>query len=409
MSTLRIYFSEQWRDSTSSCPWALCDDKGMVVQTGEAAIANLPKGHECVGILAAERVLNLALTLPKASRRRWQSVLPYVAEEFTLADPEDNHVVPGAALADGRRMVAIVDKAWLKRIVDAARSAKLSLRRMLIETLMPTLSAHSWTMVWDGSSGFVKTGEASGTVLDAVDAQHSPMALSLTLQAATQLPQKIEVRFVKDVPMEQRSLPQWADMHLPLVNAADWDWRSEEIAEDALNLLWGEFAPRAKIQAWWPKLRPVALLLLAVLTVEMVGTNIQWAKLAYQKNELSKVMTKTFRTTFGETVMMVNAPLQMQRKLAELRHATGVPDTGDFLPLLNQVSRPLADIPVGSITAMHYEAGRLDLSIRLARKTDFTNLRQSLINNGVHVRIGDIRDVGNGAEAKLSVMSEGAP
>lgn len=409
MSTLRIYFSEQWRDSTCPCPWALCDDKGMVVQTGEAAIANLPKGHECVGILAAERVLSLAVTVPSGARRRWQAVLPFVAEEFTVADPEENHVVPGPALADGRRMVAIVDKAWLKRIVDATHSAKLSLRRMLTETLMPASVAHNWTLVWDGSSGFVKTGAASGTVLDAGDDHTPPMALGLTLQAATQLPQKIEVRFVKDVLLAQRHLPQWADINLPLTTAADWDWRSEEIAEDALNLLWGEFAPRAKIQAWWPKLRPVALLLLAVLAVEMVGTNIQWAMLAYQKNELNKAMTKTFRTTFGETVMLVNAPLQMQRKLAELRHTTGLADTTDFLPLLNKVSRPLAEIPAGSLTAMHYEAGRLDLSIRLARKTDFTNLKQNLMNNGVNVRMGDIRDVGNGAEAKLTVMSEGAP
>jgi len=81
-------------------------------------------------------------------------------------------------------------------------------------------------------------------------------------------------------------------------------------------------------------------------------------------------MQKTFRATFGDTVTLVNAPLQMQRNLAELRHAAGLPDAGDFLPLLNLAGRSLSALPAGSVASMHYEAGRLDLDIRLARKAD---------------------------------------
>ena len=95
MSVLRIYFSGQWRDSASLCPWALCDDEGAVLQSGHSVMDELPQCNECVGIVAADRVLLIATTLPSGSRRRWQSVLPFAAEEFTLADPEDNHVVPG--------------------------------------------------------------------------------------------------------------------------------------------------------------------------------------------------------------------------------------------------------------------------------------------------------------------------
>ena len=334
MSVLRIYFSSQWRDGTSPCPWALCDDKGALLQSGIATLATLPKGHECVAIVAAGRVLNIAVTLPPGGRRRWQAVLPYVAEEFTLADPEENHVVPGLALADGRRMLAVVDKAWLRRIVDAAHNAKLSLRRMVAETFLPALAADSWTLVWDGSSGFVKTGAASGTVLDTGDVNSPPLALRLSLDAAPQVPKKIEIRFTQDIAAEQRTLPQWHDLQLPLVAGADWDWRRAAIPEDALNLLWGDFAPRAKIQQWWPKLRPAAYLLLAVLALEMVGRNIEWAMLVNEKSQLTKNMQKTFRATFGDAVALVDAPLQMQRNLAELRHAAGLPDAGDFCPCL---------------------------------------------------------------------------
>ena len=57
MSMLRIYFSGQWRDSASLCPWALCDETGAVLQSGIDPLASMPKTRECIGIAAPERVL----------------------------------------------------------------------------------------------------------------------------------------------------------------------------------------------------------------------------------------------------------------------------------------------------------------------------------------------------------------
>jgi general secretion pathway protein L len=365
----------------------------------------MPRGHECIAIVAAERVLSVAAMLPPGGRRRWRQVLPYVAEEYTLSDPEENHVVPGLALADGRRMLAVVDKPWLKRLVDAAHSARLSMRSMVAETFLPALASDNWAVVWDGSSGFVKTGAASGSALDTGDAGSLPLALRLSLDVAPQIPRQIELRFTHDISDELRTLPQWPG--LQLVAGADWDWRRAPIPGDALNLLWGDFAPRAKIQAWWPKLRPAAYLLLAVLIVEMAGSNLEWAMLLNEKNQQARAMQRTFRATFGDAVALVNAPLQMQRNLAELRHIAGMPDTGDFLPLLGLASRSLASLPLGSVVAMHYEAARLDIDIRLARRDDFLKLKQAMQSSGISVRIGEIRDLGNAAEARLSVLPEG--
>jgi general secretion pathway protein L len=407
MSILRIYFSTQWRDSNSPCPWALCDDTGVLQQSGIATMAALPKGHECLAIVAADRVLSIAATLPAGGRRRWQAVLPYVAEEFTLTDPEENHVVPGQVLSDGRRMLAVVDRRWLKRILDSAQAEKLSLRRMVAETFLPALAESEWALVCDGSSGFVKTAAATGLAMDMGDTTTAPLALRLSLENATQLPNKIVCRFAYEVAAEQRNLPAWSDLQIPLVAGADWDWRRENIPDDALNLLWGEFTPRAKIQAWWPKFKPAAYLLLAVLAIEITGTNIEWAMLAQQKNKIAKETQRVFRATFGDAVMLVNAPLQMQRNLAELRHSAGLSDTGDFLPMFNLASLALTSLPVGSVVGMHYEAGRLDIDIRLARKADFVNLKQSLQRSGLGVRAGEIREMVNVAEARLTLLPEG--
>lgn len=405
MSTLRIYFSGSWRDSSSPCPWALCDETGAVLQSGNDPLAAMPKGKECIAIAAPDRVLSVGAKLPPGPRRRWQAALPFVAEEYTLPDPEDNHVVPGQALADGRMMLAIVDKPWLRRIVEACRTANLPLRRMIPETFLPALALGAWTLVWDGSSGFVRTGSTNGMALDNSDAVTAPLALRLSLnsaQAAT--PEKIEVRFPQHVPEAQRILPQWDGLPGAISAGPAWDWRRESIPAGALNLLWGDFAPRTRIGEWWPKSRPAALILLAALGVEAIGANIEWAMLAHEKKTLTQDMERSFRAAFGEAGTLVNAPLQMQRNLAELRHRAGLPDDGDFLPLLDAAAPALAALPAGSMRGLHYESGRLDVDLKLGRGSDFQDLRQRLQHKGLGVRMGDIRDVGNGAESRLTLL-----
>lgn len=376
-----------------------------MLQSGNAPLASLPKGQECVAIIAPDRVLSIAAKLPPGSRRRWKSVLPFAAEEYTLPDPEENHVAPGATLADGRTMLVVVDKQWLKRIVEACRTANLSLRRMIPETFLPTLAPETWALIWDGCGGFLRTGAANGMALDQGDGHTAPLALRLCLNSAqAALPQKIEVRFSQHAPEAERALPQWNGLPVTLSTGTAWDWRSADIPADALNLLWGDFAPRTRIGEWWPQLRPAALILLVALVVEAVGANIEWALLAHEKKNLTQEMGRIFHTAFGETSTLVNAPLQMQRNLAELRHTAGLPDDGDFLPLLDAAAAPLAAFPAGSVRALHFESGRLDVELKLAASGDFGKLRQQLENKGIGVQMGDIHDAGNGAEGRMTLQ-----
>ncbi len=406
MSLLRIYFSSHWRDNTSLCPWALCDDNGIVLQSGNDVLSALPKSRDCIGIASADRVLSVSTKMPPGSRRRWHAALPFIAEEYTLSDPEDNHVVPGMVQSDGRVMLAITDKAWLKRIVAACQTAKLNLRRLFAESFLPSCSEGSWAMVWDGISGFLSMGATSGIALDNGDTQSAPLALRMSLNAAQ--PDKIIVSFPQNIPEAQRVFPQWDELSTPLLAGDAWDWQRAPIPDNALNLLWGEFAPRARISEYWPKLRPALLILLALLALEAIGTNLEWAMLAHERNTLTLEMERSFRSAFGETGTLVNAPLQMGRNLAELHHSAGLPDEGDFLPLLDAAAPTLTTLPPDSVRGMHYESGRLDVDLRLAADKNFQELKQRLQNKGLAVQLSEVHVSGSNAEARLSLLPGGA-
>lgn len=405
---LRIYFSASWHDSTSPCPWALCDDAGAVLQSDCTLLAAMPKAHEYVALLPASRITCVNVQMPAQSRRRWEAALPFVAEEYTLTDPEENHVVPGAVQKNGRRSLFIIDKQWLQNIVSACQVVNISLRRAVPEMLLPNLPPETWVVVRNGAQGFMRTSSTLGMALDQCDGQSPPLALSLSLNSSIHPhPQNIQFRFSPGTNDAERTLPCWANIHAEISIGKLWDWRQEPIPNDAVNLLWGPLAPKTRLHEWLPTLKPVAFILLAMLVIETAGGNIEWALHSHEKASITKGMERTFRKAFGKTSTVVNPSLQMQRNIASLRHAAGLPDEADFLPLLDQASSTLAAWPGGSITSLHYESGRLDVDVKLRSADEVRVLQQRLQGKGLSVRLGDIRNTGSGVETRLAIQPGG--
>jgi general secretion pathway protein L len=404
---LRILFSAAWHDSSSPCPWALCDESGIVIQSGISTLDSVPKADDYIAIISSSSLMCVNVQMPAQSRRRWEAALPFVAEEYTLTDPEENHVVPGAILKNGQRSLFIVDKKWLQSILAACQAANINLRRAVPEMLLPALPPDTWVIVWDGVKGFLRTGLTSGIALDQGSELQPPIAFTLSLNASLPVPPRsIQFRFPVDA--TSLPLPKWPNLAASPTPGAQWDWRTEPIQSDTLNLLWGELAPKTRLREWLPKLRPVALILLAAILIETLGTNIEWGILNHKKNRVTQQIERTFLKTFGETSVVVNPPLQMQRNIAALRHTAGLPDDADFLSLLDQASGSLSTLPTGSVTGLHYESGRLDVDLKLRNDAEVLNLQKHLQSKGLGIRSSDIRKTGTGVETRLAILNEGA-
>jgi general secretion pathway protein L len=97
------------------------------------------------------------------------------------------------------------------------------------------------------------------------------------------------------------------------------------------------------------------------LLIHALAAVADWALLASEQQTLRLQMEARFRAAFPDAVAVVDPALQMRRKLAEARHATGQLDSGDFLPLSEQVAVALKDLPAGSLRVASYESGRLTL------------------------------------------------
>ncbi|HLP97886.1 MAG TPA: type II secretion system protein GspL [Sideroxyarcus sp.] len=398
MSELRIYVSAQWRDAASACPWVLRDAAGAVLESGTTNLAGMPRADECIAVIAADRVLCAPVRLPKIKRSQLETALPYALEDLLLGDAADCHVVPGALQPDGATVLYAIDRHWLTLLANACETAKIRLRKVVPEFSLVPVQPGEWSVAWDGKQGFVATGQGAGGALGCGDMHHFPAALLLRLQTAPLPPTVLRL-------YARAGLPQWHTLPAALIGAERaWDWASAPVAAETPNLLWGKFAPPAKLEEWWPKLRPAFLLLLVLFVVEALGNNVQWWLLASEKRQLERTMDGLFKETFGAEAVIVDAPLQMRRNLARLRHAAGLRDEADFVPLLEMLSTELAAFPGGKVKTLRYTEGQLDVEAFLPGVGALAGLQRRMAGLGMNMQTLDSRETNGGMDVHLKLI-----
>jgi len=399
---LRIYLTAQWHDAASPCAWTLLDDAGNVRESGNGNLAVMPQSDDTTVIVAAECVLATAATLPRIKRSKLETALPFVLEDTLIDDASEAHVTPGVKLPDGKIALYTLNRNWLSRFLAASATAKVRVRRIVPEfCLLPTRDSE-WSLAWDGAQGFLAMDHGLGGALDGGSDARAPVGLQLRLQQHA--PAALRMFALGS----EVQAPTW-DIGMPVVfEKQSFDWRKAAIPAEAPNLLWGKFAPPPRISEFWPWLRPAAMAALLLFGVEVVVTNLEWALLAHEKRQLMNSMTETFRETFGADATIVDAPLQMRRNMAQLRHGAGVSDDADFLPLLDKFSGASSGIPGSTLRTLRYDDGKLDIEMALAGATALDMLKQRIAETGLRAQVVDKQDAGGAMTVQLRVAEGGA-
>ncbi len=385
MSLLRIYCS--LREAPKRCQWALIGE-GRQPILGEGALAQLPQRAERVQlVLPAAEVLITRARLPESARRRAGAVLAYAVEDETVGDPDASQVSWLGSVAD-TDVLAVADRQGLKAWNDALEAVGIHGYEVHCETLMLPWMAGEWSLAWDGHEGYLRTSELEGTVTDRGDAASPPLSLRMMLDEAKArgaAPASIAVyATTPDAPLEIEAWQRALGVALRL--AEPWNWRSAA-ADAGISL--------AQARAGWrlppgtlSRLRPAAWVLGAALAVHGLALIADWTRLASEQRSLRTRMESRFRAAFPEAVAVANPALQMRRKLAEARHAAGQPDSGDFLPMVMNVSAALKQAPAGALRIASYESGRMTIELAGIDDAGMRRILASLSQSGLQVDQG---------------------
>jgi general secretion pathway protein L len=365
MTTCRIRVT---RDTPVSgvFEWVTLGNQGERLAFGSANLAQPPVTGPCEVVLASDLVSLERVAVPPSQQRRLGSALRYLVEELALPDPERLHVAAVPAPERGALCLGIVDRQWLRSLLDRLASAKLGATAAYPETLLPPLQPHTWTVVWLGGESFVRTDENEAVALDATQGDGAPSNLRLALEqarAAGTRPHALVVRCGRDA--APPDIEAWSGaLGASVEPGPEWNW-SDAQRRPHLDLLQGEFAASSGAAPWLQRLRRPAIMAAALLVLGSVALGLDWWSKVRERDALLAEMGAVYRETFGERAVIVDAPLQMNRALADLRQRTGHVGPGDFVSLLGVAAELLPD-PAGRIEALAYDGTALTVTLRPA-------------------------------------------
>lgn len=331
---------------------------------GSAPLALLPSAAELVAVVPAGMLSWHRVVLPKAGTSRMRSALEGLLEERLLDEPRTLHfsLEPHATLGS-TVWVAACNKAWLQAALHTFESAGRRVTRVVPE-YVPVAAGSEPVLHVRGSpeaARLVRCGDDGVQSLPISKSAHQHWNLIL---ATEQQPAKHPVFAEPAVVALAEQLPgrkvQVRHAAHALVDAArsDWDLAQFDLASTGRTRL----AKRsAQVWAQWTSAawRPVRWGFAGLVVANLVGLNAwAWSErsaIESRRQEVRSLLTKTFPSV----QLVVNAPLQMQREVMNLRQRTGAVSSRDLEPMLAAVAASAA--AAASPSAIDYVPGELRL------------------------------------------------
>jgi general secretion pathway protein L len=399
---LVVRIPERWENADCPVHWVIIADTDCAVaREGETPLSDLPQASRVEIILPAGRVFLTTVNLPARALRRMRHALAYAIEDQLTSDAESVHAVLGPAVGGGRRAIAAIDKFWLRNLIVALENAGVRPHALNVETCLLPRNADEWTVALEGSSGFVRTGDAAGMALDQVE--NPPPVLRLALEDARQaatVPQRIVIHAQPPFDPER-----WSSvLGVPCLAADPWrPWR--EPGPAVIDLLQGEFATASGLPKLWVRLRPAVILLALAMAIEVVGVFAHWGALRHEKYRLESQMEQTFRKAFPQAQAVVDPALQMSRNLEVVRAAGGIAQASDFLSLVGKAARHYPGTASPQLKAIAYDAGRLTLDVALADRRQAESLLRGFGADGLDASLEAVNPNGTGVEARFVLVA----
>jgi general secretion pathway protein L len=361
--------------------------RGRPLRTATASLSELApqvtQVSQVVLLLAASDVTLLRIAVPPLSATRLRAALPSLIEEFVIGDTAECAIAAGAE-ADGQRLIAVCDRAWLKNWIDALRqSGARRIHVLPISLCLPSPNSHLSAALFQYAHRYelalrLSDHEGIGLAVDVDDEIQLPNAVArliVTLAGnhpvSLSLPAAQVALFEKWIDVEQLS-----QITLTEQQWSDWIAASAKVSVDLISAFEGNQRAAFPWREWrWP----IALAAAASL-VNIAAINADWWRLRSEGQQLRDEITDIYRRSFPNETVVLDPLAQIKQKIAASRQASGQLNTSDFVVLaaaLGEVWREAGN-DLRAIDALDYRDGTLTIKLKKAAQVSLAAMRSPL-------------------------------
>lgn len=383
MSELRLYPRGEAERDLEHCPWALLDADGRVARAG-TTLAEAPRGMPCRLVIEARRVNVARVALPDLPARKLQALLANAVEGQSLEEAEQLHVVLAGRDAGGEARCALLNAAWLDRVLAALAARDLYPEAAVSEAFLIPWREGEWSVVVDEDQTLVRFDASHACVLDAGE---PPAGLQLAL-AQPGRPRR--VRVFRGNALHGADLDAWrAALGIDIEDGGKWDWRAAPWQEIG-NLLVGRFAARRAGFDWRAARRPLLWGASAVLALHLGGMLVDASLLRAEQARLDQDMSALARRVLPPRANVVEPAWQVAEQLRALRAGQGQAAEAGMLGLLDRLGRIWPELGGPAWKALNYAEDGLEITLERLDPAWFERLRAQADNVGLTLsRVGD--------------------
>ena len=384
MSTLILFLPSARPGPATEYSYTLTADGHTALRHATAPAALLPEptrpGGEVVAVVPARALSWQRVQLPPGlplgagqQTPRLRSVLEGLLEDRVLDDAAQLHfaIAPGAQ-AGAPVWVAVCDRPWLREHLQALEAAGRRVARVVPEFAPgPTPSGRPelCALGTPEDACVVLTGQGADHGVAVLPLSSMAMALARAGTVAGTGPEDEDAApLVRAEPavaaLAEQTLGQRATLHTASQRAleaarGDWDLAQFELASTGRTRALRKAGSVASALLHAPQWRAARWGAVLLVLAHLVGLNA-WAWKERQTLAAKQAAVRTLLTqTFPKVQVVVDAPLQMERELAQLRQAAGSVSPRDLEPLLAAAGTAL---PAGrQPTTIEYTPGELRL------------------------------------------------
>jgi len=337
MSTLIVTLPLSFTGAVPEYDYVLTSDGLNIASHGRTPAALLPvpskPGAEVVAMVPARALSWHQVKLPetigksvltrRSDQPRLRAVLVGLMEEHLLEEPDQLHfaVFPGKQ-PDQPVWVAVCNRAWLVDAVQALDTAGRAVSRIVPE-FAPAMGDAS------PNTAHVITGQVSAQLVLCTPMGVTSLPLCAAAASMAARADKVEV-------LAEPAVATLAEQVLKRqVNLQTVAQRSLQAFSTPWNLAQFDMAPSSRtrmqksLSGGWltlsraPQWRPMRWGLVVLLLTHVLGLNAWAWKERNLLDEKRAAVRSLFLQTFPETQVVVDAPAQMERAVADLQQATG--------------------------------------------------------------------------------------
>lgn len=373
-----------------------------------AEVAHQSAGARVVILVSALDILITDVVLPTQNRKKMLLALPYALEDELISDIDALHFALGDKIADNKVVAAIVAHDAMRALQTRLVAAGVIADYIIPDVLALPLTEGSWSALLTPGVALIKQSALMGFATDAANAR-TFVELALK-EESDSAPQKIQLwRNAEDAEYIDFSLD--ADLELA-VDECDKEGLLALIAKHgfdpkkAINLLQGDYSRRERIGKVFRPWRAAAALagIWFILKIGMVTS--EGMVLDSQNERLRDQVTEIYKSAFPDTKKVVNARVQMERKLAELRGEGPVSNAG-FMKLIAESGQVLRDTQGLILQSVRFKTGELDVELEVPSLQMLDELKQKLSSQGgLLVEIQSAASKDNKVQGRLQIKSQ---